>query len=67
LYHNAHVGDLTDNVLSPQGQNSLSRRVGIEHVAATPKAKQNFESQIRAKQFFYSRHVAAPTQPPAMQ
>jgi hypothetical protein len=43
--------------------NSLSRRVGTKHVTATPKAKQNFESQTRAKQFLYSRHVAAPTQP----
>jgi hypothetical protein len=47
--------------------NSLSCRVGTEHVTATPKTKQNFESQTRAEKFFYSRHVAAPTQPPAMQ
>jgi hypothetical protein len=47
--------------------NSLSRQVGIEHIAATPKAKQNFESQTRAEPFFYSQHVTAPTQPPAMQ
>ena len=33
--------------------------MGIEHVAATPKAKQNFESQTRAEEFCNSRHVAA--------
>jgi hypothetical protein len=32
--------------------NSLSRRVGIEHVTAIPKAKQNFESQTRASNSF---------------
>jgi hypothetical protein len=47
--------------------NSLSRRVGNEHVTATPKAKQNFQSKTKAEPFFYSRHVAAPTQLPAMQ